>query len=77
MEMIHMKILYKAQAISSGGRKGKVIIKDSPFEFQMVPPVELGEPAKREPIRNNYSRRVTRLVLKVPFYTWPGIANLI
>ncbi len=37
-----MKILYKAQAISSGGRKGKVIIKDSPFEFQMVPPVELG-----------------------------------
>ncbi len=37
-----MKILYKAQANSIGGRKGKVTVKDSPLEFQMAAPVELG-----------------------------------
>ncbi len=37
-----MKILYKAQANSIGGRKGKVTVTDSPLEFQMAAPVELG-----------------------------------
>jgi osmotically inducible protein OsmC len=38
-----MKILYKTKAVSSGGRdNGKVRIENSPREFEMVKPSELG-----------------------------------
>lgn len=41
-----MKILYKAQAISSGGRDGKVRVDNSPLEFEMAKPSELGGSGK-------------------------------
>ena len=42
-----MKILYKTKAISVGGRNGgKVRIENSPLEFDMVVPVEMGGPGK-------------------------------
>ncbi|HBF39428.1 MAG TPA: organic hydroperoxide resistance protein [Firmicutes bacterium] len=42
-----MKILYSAKAISSsGGREGKVRIDNSPLEFEMAKPVELGGSGK-------------------------------
>ncbi len=37
-----MKILYKAKAVSSGGRDGKVRIEGTPLEFEMSKPAELG-----------------------------------
>jgi osmotically inducible protein OsmC len=37
-----MKILYKTTAISTGGRDGKVIVENSPLEFEMALPAELG-----------------------------------
>jgi len=37
-----MKILYKTSAISTGGRDGKVIVENSPLEFEMALPPELG-----------------------------------
>lgn len=33
-----MKILYSTSAISTGGRSGKVIVENSPLEFDMAPP---------------------------------------
>ena len=42
-----MKILYQAKAISSsGGRDGKVRIDNSPLEFEMAKPTELGGSGK-------------------------------
>jgi Ohr subfamily peroxiredoxin len=42
-----MKILYKTKAISSGGRDdGKVRIENSPLEFEMTKPSELGGSGK-------------------------------
>jgi osmotically inducible protein OsmC len=41
-----MKILYKAKAVSSGGRDGKVRIDNSPLEFEMAKPSELGGSGK-------------------------------
>jgi osmotically inducible protein OsmC len=42
-----MKILYKAKAVSFGGREnGKVRIENSPLEFQMEKPSELGGSGK-------------------------------
>ena len=37
-----MKIMYQASAVSTGGRDGKVIVEDSPLEFDMALPPELG-----------------------------------
>jgi osmotically inducible protein OsmC len=37
-----MKIIYKTSAISIGGRDGKVIVENSPLEFEMALPAELG-----------------------------------
>jgi len=37
-----MNILYKTTAISTGGRDGKVIVENSPLEFEMALPAELG-----------------------------------
>jgi Ohr subfamily peroxiredoxin len=36
-----MDALYKATAVSKGGRDGKVTVLDSPLEFEMLKPVEL------------------------------------
>ena len=33
-----MKIMYQASAVSTGGRDGKVIVEDSPLEFDMALP---------------------------------------
>lgn len=41
-----MKILYTAKAISEGGREGKVRIADSPLQFQMATPSQLGGSGK-------------------------------
>lgn len=41
-----MKILYKAKAISDGGREGKVRIENSSLEFEMAKPPELGGSGK-------------------------------
>lgn len=37
-----MKILYKTSAVSTGGRDGKVVVENSPLEFEMALPLELG-----------------------------------
>lgn len=37
-----MKILYNTTAISTGGRDGKVVVENSPLEFEMALPAELG-----------------------------------
>jgi len=37
-----MDIMYKTTAVSTRGRNGKVVVKDSPLEFSMTPPVEMG-----------------------------------
>jgi len=37
-----MKIIYKTTAVSTGGRDGKVIVENSPLEFDMALPTELG-----------------------------------
>jgi lipoyl-dependent peroxiredoxin len=37
-----MKILYKTSAVSTGGRDGKVVVENSPLEFDMALPAELG-----------------------------------
>lgn len=37
-----MRILYTAKAVSDGGREGKVRIENTPFQFQMAKPPELG-----------------------------------
>lgn len=37
-----MDILYKTTAISTRGRDGKVVVENSPLEFEMAPPAELG-----------------------------------
>jgi lipoyl-dependent peroxiredoxin len=41
-----IKILCKTKAISSGGRDGKVRIENSPLEFKMTEPSELGGTGK-------------------------------
>jgi osmotically inducible protein OsmC len=37
-----MKILYEASAVSTGGRDGRVAVENSPLEFDMALPAELG-----------------------------------
>ena len=37
-----MKIIYETTAISTGGRDGKVSVENSPLEFEMALPAELG-----------------------------------
>lgn len=42
-----MKILYKTKAVSVGGRRGgKVRVENSPLEFEMEAPVEMGGSGK-------------------------------
>jgi osmotically inducible protein OsmC len=41
-----MKILYRAKAISHGGRDGKARIENSPYEFELGVPAELGGSGK-------------------------------
>jgi len=41
-----MRILYNAKAVSTGGREGKVRVEDSPLQFQMATPAELGGSGK-------------------------------
>ncbi len=41
-----MKVLYKAKAISDGGREGKVRVENSPLVFEMAKPTELGGSGK-------------------------------
>ena len=37
-----MKITYKTSALSTGGRDGKVTVENSPLEFEMALPIEMG-----------------------------------
>lgn len=37
-----MNALYLATAFSTGGRSGRVTVADSPLEFEMSPPAEMG-----------------------------------
>jgi osmotically inducible protein OsmC len=37
-----MKILYKTSSISTGGRDGRVKVENSPLEFEMALPKEMG-----------------------------------
>jgi osmotically inducible protein OsmC len=37
-----MNALYKTTAVSTGGRDGKVIVDNSPLEFDMALPAEMG-----------------------------------
>lgn len=37
-----MKVQYSTKAISTGGRNGKVKVENSPLEFDMAPPAEMG-----------------------------------
>jgi len=37
-----MNALYKTTAVSTGGRDGKVIVENSPLEFDMALPAEMG-----------------------------------
>lgn len=37
-----MQILYKTTAVSTGGRNGTVVVENSPLEFAMAPPAEMG-----------------------------------
>ena len=37
-----MDIMYKTNAVSTKGRSGKVVVNNSPLEFTMTPPVEMG-----------------------------------
>ncbi|NLE24145.1 MAG: organic hydroperoxide resistance protein [Clostridiaceae bacterium] len=37
-----MNIMYKTTAVSTKGRSGKVVVENSPLEFSMTPPVEMG-----------------------------------
>lgn len=37
-----MNVLYRTTAVSTGGRDGKVIVENSPLEFEMALPTELG-----------------------------------
>lgn len=37
-----MDIMYKTTAVSTKGRSGKVVVNNSPLEFTMTPPVEMG-----------------------------------
>jgi len=39
---VFMNVLYKTTAVSTGGRDGKVIVENSPLEFEMALPTELG-----------------------------------
>jgi lipoyl-dependent peroxiredoxin len=41
-----MKVLYKASATSSGGRDGKVQVKNSPIALELAVPSELGGSGK-------------------------------
>lgn len=41
-----MKVLYKTKAISSGGRDGKVRVENSPLQFELAVPSELGGSGK-------------------------------
>lgn len=41
-----MKILYTAKAVSDGGREGTVRIENTPLQFQMAKPLELGGSGK-------------------------------
>jgi Ohr subfamily peroxiredoxin len=44
--MMIMKVLYKTKAVSSGGRNGKVRVENSPLEFELATPSELGGSGK-------------------------------
>lgn len=37
-----MDVLYKTTAVSTRGRDGKVVVENSPLEFDMAPPAALG-----------------------------------
>lgn len=37
-----MNIVYKASAVSKGGRDGKVTVQNSPLDFEMALPIEMG-----------------------------------
>ena len=37
-----MKALYTTTALSTGGRAGKVAVENSPLDFEMAPPAEMG-----------------------------------
>lgn len=37
-----MKIQYETTAVSTGGRDGRVVVENSPLEFEMAPPAEMG-----------------------------------
>jgi lipoyl-dependent peroxiredoxin len=37
-----MQVLYKTTAVSDGGRNGSVKVENSPLNFEMVPPAEMG-----------------------------------
>lgn len=37
-----MNIMYKTTAVSTKGRSGKVVVENSPLEFSMTAPVEMG-----------------------------------
>ena len=37
-----MDVIYKTSAVSTGGRDGKVNVENSPLEFEMALPAELG-----------------------------------
>ena len=37
-----MNIMYKTTAVSTKGRSGKVVVDNSPLEFSMTAPVEMG-----------------------------------
>lgn len=44
--MIIMKVLYQAKAVSHGGRDGKVRVENSPLEFELAVPKEMGGSGK-------------------------------
>ncbi|HHY65548.1 MAG TPA: organic hydroperoxide resistance protein [Clostridiaceae bacterium] len=37
-----MEVMYRAKAVSTKGRNGKVVVENSALEFEMSPPVEMG-----------------------------------
>lgn len=37
-----MKALYTTTALSTGGRAGRVAVENSPLDFEMAPPAEMG-----------------------------------
>ena len=41
-DVVFVDIIYKTSAVSTGGRDGKVVVENSPLEFEMALPTELG-----------------------------------